>query len=235
MTDTLQVGGLEFEVRRSSRRNTLGLTVDRTGALIAHVPTETSAEELSHWIQRKLLWVHRKLALKEEAIFRMCGPEYISGESFCYLGRRYRLRLVEQQKQPLLFDGAYFTLRRDARPAEAHFRNWYIATGSDWLRRRTVTLSRRTASSPKRVDVRDLGFRWGSCGKNGVLYFNWKILQLPPRLVDYVIVHELIHLRESHHGPAFTAAFSRAMPNWQERKNALDRQAKEYLIFGLTA
>ena len=75
----------------------------------------------------------------------------------------------------------------------------------------------------------------GFVRKNGVLYFNWKILQLPPRLVDYVIVHELIHLRESHHGPVFTAAFSRAMPNWQERKNALDRQAKEYLIFGLTA
>jgi len=79
-----------------------------------------------------------------------------------------------------------------------------------------------------------LGFRWGSCGKNGVLYFNWKILQLPSRLIDYVIVHELIHLLESHHGPAFSAALSRTMPNWQELKNALAKQAKEYLIFGLT-
>ena len=117
MTNTLQVGGLNFEVHRSIRRHTLGLTVDRTGALVAHAPMETSTEELSHWIQGKLLWVHRKLALKEEAIFRLRAPEYISGESFCYLGRRYRLKLVEQQKQPPQFDGACFTLRRDARPA----------------------------------------------------------------------------------------------------------------------
>jgi hypothetical protein len=233
MTETLQMGDLDFEVRRSDRRHTLGLTVDRTGALIA--PIETSTEELSQWIQGRLLWVHRKLALKEETISRMCAPEYISGEGFCYLGRRYRLKLVDRQEQPLQFDGTCFTLRRDARPAEAHFRRWYISTGADWLRRRAGTLSSRTATSPKRVEVRDLGFRWGSCGRNGVLYFNWKVLQLPVRLVDYVIAHELIHLRESHHGPAFSAALSRAMPNWQERKNALARQAKEYLIFGLTA
>ena len=186
MTDTLQVGGLDFEVRRSRRRHTLGFTVDRTGALVAHAPTETSTEELSHWIQGKLLWVHRKLALKEEAISRMGAPEYISGESFCYLGRRYRLKLVEQQERPLEFDGTCFTLRRDARPAEAHFRRWYIATGSDWLRRRAGTLSCRTASRPKRVDVRDLGFRWGSCGKNGVLYFNWKILGSRPGPFEWV-------------------------------------------------
>ena len=235
MTETLQLSDLEFEVRRSTRRLTLGLTVDRTGALVAHVPTETSTEELSCWIQGKLLWVHRKLALKEEATSKARGPEYVSGETFCYLGRRYRLKLVTRQKQPLLFDGTRFTLRLDARPAEAHFRNWYISTGANWLRHRTGMLSSRTASIPRRVEVRDLGFRWGSCGRNGVLYFNWKVLQLPVRLLDYVIAHELVHLKEGNHGPAFSAALSRAMPNWQERKNALAQQAKEYLIFGLTA
>jgi len=165
----------------------------------------------------------------------MRAPEYASGETFCYLGRRYRLKLVSRQEQPLQFDGMKFALRQDARPAEAHFRRWYITNGADWLRRRVETLSTRTASNPKRVDVRDLGFRWGSCGKNGVLYFNWKVLQLPVRLVDYVIAHELIHLHEGHHGPAFWEAFNRAMPDWQRRKDALDSQAKEHLIFGLSA
>jgi predicted metal-dependent hydrolase len=234
MSETLHLGHLDFEVHRSDRRHTLGLTVDRGGTLIAHAPTEISTEELSRWIEGKLLWVHRKLALKEEAMPKISAPEYISGESFCYLGRRYRLKLVYRQEQPLQFDGSCFTLRYDARPAEAHFRRWYISAGADWLRRRTGMLSHRTASSPKRVDVRDLGFRWGSCGKNGVLYFNWKVLQLPVRLIDYIIAHELVHLRECHHGPEFSAALSRAMPNWQERKDALAAQAKEYLIFGLT-
>ena len=212
MTDKLQVGGLDFEVRRSANRQTLGITVDRNGGLVAHAPVETSADELVRWIQRKLLWVHRKLALKETSFSSASGPEYISGESFSYLGRRYPLKLVEQQREPLRLDGARFLLRRDARPADA----------------------RRTASEPKRVDVRDLGYRWGSCGKNGVLYFNWKVLQLPKRLIDYVILHELIHLRQSHHGPVFSAALTSALPDWQERKNTLADRAKEYLVFGLT-
>lgn len=235
MMETLKLGGLEFEVRRSERRKTLSLTLDRAGELVAHVPTETSSEELSRWINGKLLWVHRKLALKEEAAPKMRAPEFISGEAFCYLGRRYQLKLLARQKQPLQFDGTRFTLRQDARPAEPHFRRWYIFTGADWLRRRVEMLSTRTASHPTRIDIRDLGFRWGSCSKNGVLYFNWKVLQLPVRLVDYVIAHELIHLRQGHHGPAFWEALSRAMPDWQKRKDALASQAKEHLVFGFSA
>jgi predicted metal-dependent hydrolase len=177
--------------------------------------------------------VHRKLALKEEAAPRMRAPEYVSGEAYSYLGRRYRLKLVERQEQPLQFDGTRFTLRRDARPAEAHFRNWYVTAGTDWLNRRVETLSARTGSRPRRVEVRDLGFRWGSCRRNGIVYFNWKLLQLPVRLADYVIAHELVHLREGHHGPGFWAALSRAMPDWQKRKDALADKAKDYLVFGL--
>ena len=234
MMETLQLGGLVFEVRRSGRRETLGLTVDRAGELVAHVPAETSVDELSRWVGKKLLWVHRKLALKEEAAPRMRSPEYVPGEAFCYLGRRYRLKLVDRQEQPLQFDGTRFTLRRDARPAESHFRRWYITTGASWLKRRVELLSTRTASKPRRVEVQDLGFRWGSCGKKGILFFNWKVLQVPVRLVDYVIAHELVHLREAHHGPAFWATLGRAMPDWQKRKDALANQAKNYLVFGLS-
>ena len=78
-----------------------------------------------------------------------------------------------------------------------------------------------------------MGFRWGSCGKNGVLFLNWKVLQLPLRLVDYVIMHELVHLREGHHGSAFWEALGQVMPDWQKRKDGLAERAKDYLVFGL--
>src|SRR5258708_1906190 len=122
MTETLQLGGLLFEVRRSDRRKTLGLTVDRAGELVTHVPSATSAEELSHWVNKKLLWVYRKLALKEEAAPRVQAPQYVSGEAFCYLGRPFSLKVLPKLEVALQFDGTRFILRRDARPAEAHFR-----------------------------------------------------------------------------------------------------------------
>lgn len=234
MTKTLQIGGLSFEVRRSERRRTLGLTVGRAGELTAYAPTETSTEELTRWINKKLLWVHGKLALKEAAAPKTLAPEYVSGESFCYLGRRFRLKMVERQKEPLLFDGTRFLLRRDACPARDHFRSWYIQTGTDWLRRRADRLSQLAGSQPSGVAVRELGYRWGSCGRKGVLFFNWKLLQLPVRLVDYVVLHELIHLRECNHSPAFWDALERAVPDCHERKLALVQHAKEYLVFGLS-
>jgi predicted metal-dependent hydrolase len=233
MTETIQLNGLVFEVRRSDRRKTLGLTVDRGGELVAHVPFATSVEELTPWINKKLLWVYRKLALKEESAPKIHAPEFVSGEAFCYLGRRFSLKVVPSQKFPLHFDGTRFILRRDARPAEVHFRRWYLETGMEWLRQRVDRLSQHTTRKPEKIEVCDLGFRWGSCGKGGVVYLNWKVLQLPVRLVDYIIMHELIHLVEGHHGQEFWQALGRAMPDWQKRKDTLASRAKEYLIFGL--
>lgn len=233
MIETLQLGDLVFEVRRSERRKNFGLTVDRGGELVVHAPTLVAADALVRWMDKKLLWVHRKLALKEEAAPRVQAPEYVSGEAFCYLGRRFALKIVAEQEHPLVFDGTRFILRRDARPAEQHFRRWYAESGTEWLRRRVERSSHYTNCKPERIEVRDLGYRWGSCGKHGVLFFNWKILQLPVRFVDYVIMHELVHLIEGHHGPAFWKALSRAMPDWQKRKDMLANKAKDYLVFGL--
>jgi hypothetical protein len=234
MTEAIKLSGLVFEVCRSERRNTMGLTVDRGGELVIHAPISVSSDELTRWVSKKLLWVHRKLALKEEIAPKMKAPEYVSGEGFCYLGRRFGLKVVAMQEKPLKFDGSRFILRRDSHPAEKHFRSWYLESGTEWMRNRVARLSQRTVRQPEHVEIRDLGFRWGSCSKKGALLFNWKILQLPTRLVDYVIMHELVHLDEGDHGPDFWKALGRAMPDWRKRKEALAGRAKEFLVFGLS-
>jgi predicted metal-dependent hydrolase len=160
-------------------------------------------------------------------------PEFVSGEMFFYLGRGYRLMLVDEQACSLMFDGSRFTLRRDARiEAEEAFRKWYIATGTEWITRRVKLLTRKTTVGPSRIEVRDLGFRWGSCGKRNTILFDWRLLQLPMRLADYVICHELTHLRIPNHGPGFWALLDGAQPDWRERKNDLTVQARVVHWFG---
>jgi predicted metal-dependent hydrolase len=231
MTETLQIGDLTFEVRHSYRRRTFGLTVDRAGELVVHVPAVADDDAIKKWIKKKLLWVHRKLALKEQAAPKMRAPEYVSGEGFCYLGRRFRLKIVDVAKEPLRLASGQFILRNGTVSAKEHFRRWYVENGSEWLRGRIDRLSHYVPKKPKRIEVRDLGFRWGSCGRNGVLFFNWRVFQLPTRFIDYVIMHELVHLSERHHGPVFWAALDQAMPDWQKRKQSLATSAKEYLVF----
>lgn len=219
---------MTFEVRRSARRKTLGLTVDRGGELVIHCPESANREDLAQWTHGKLLWVHRKLALKEDVRLSVREPEFVTGESFCYLGRAFRLAVVARQKEPLQFDGHRFCLRSDAKvEAAEHFRRWYIAVGKEWIAKRVALLVRKGAGTPARVEVRDLGFRWGSCGKSGVLFFNWKIMQLPVRLADYVLVHELTHIQYPSHGPEFWKAVERSLPDWKQRQEALRTKALE--------
>ena len=101
----------------------------------------------------------------------------------------------------------------------------------DWYRTRARRGSRGGsnrgrdgwASSRRRIDVRDLGYRWGSLGKSDRVNFHWATIQLPPTLVDYVIVHELAHVHEPNHTPEFWLRVERALPTFQAEKMELAR------------
>ncbi len=228
MSETLEVGGLTFDVRRSERRTTLGLTVDRGGGLVVHAPQGAEDGDLERWTRSRLLWVHRKLAAKQALAPQVREPEFVTGESFKYLGKSYRLVIVAQQDEALRFDGQRFRLRRDARESAAeHFRKWYIAVGNAWIMRRVALMLSRAGASPRKIALRDLGFRWGSCSRSGAVYFNWKLLQLPVRLVDYVIAHELAHLREPHHRPEFWRVIDATLPDWRDREEELKTRARD--------
>lgn len=234
MNETLSIADLQFEVRRSPRRKTLGLTVDRAGELVIHAPHAATEEELRRWVGGKLVWVHQKLALKQQLTGAIRQPEFVSGESFFYLGRSYRLKVVSVQEVPLRFDGQWFRLRQaDRSEAVRHFRRWYVETGGLWVRRRVAFWQPKVDMAPTRVSVGDLGFRWGSCGKGGVLRFNWRLLQLPVRLVDCVLVHELVHLHERNHTPQFRRIMDRVLPDWREREAELEWGSQVYLAFGI--
>jgi predicted metal-dependent hydrolase len=193
-----------------------------------HAPLDVSRDDLEEWARAKLLWVHRKLAVKRELESKVRSPEYVTGESFSYLGRRYRLKIVAKQGKPLSFSGEGFSLRADARgSALEYFRGWYLQTGATWVGERVGTLAKKVGAAPASLEVRDLGYRWGSCSKTGAVFVNWKLLQLPVRLADYVVAHELAHLIERHHGPEFWALLSRAMPDWEKRQEDLKRKAAE--------
>lgn len=230
MSEAIRLDGLVFRVRRSIPRKTFGLTVERSGRLVAHAPADAPLHELLKWTKKKLLWVHRKLALRKEMVINSRAPQFIAGESFSFLGRRHQLKFVKIQERALQFDGSKFSLRSNARSARAHLKRWYIERGKELLPSRVAMFAKKTKMIPKRVEVRDLHFRWGSCGKGGVIFLNWKLLQLPLSLIDYVIAHELVHLSEHRHGAVFWRRLSDVMPDWERRKDELALRAKEHLV-----
>ncbi|MEU3305921.1 YgjP-like metallopeptidase domain-containing protein [Nocardiopsis sp. NPDC006832] len=94
--ERLHLEELVFSVRVSSRRKTAGITVDRDGSLIPHVPEDIECARVQEWVRRKRHWVRDKLADKDVLISRRPRREFVSGEGFDYLGRRYRLKVTDQ-------------------------------------------------------------------------------------------------------------------------------------------
>ena len=90
-----------------------------------------------------------------------------------------------------------------------------------WLTTRVERFRARIGVEPAGVSVQDLGYRWGSCGKGAKVYFHWRTILLPPRVVEYLVVHELVHLIEPHHTPAFWTRVERVMPDYASRKQWL--------------
>jgi len=233
MTEIVLIDDLHFEIRRSPRRRTLGMTVDRAGELVVHAPTDSTVDELERWARTRLLWVYQKLARKEQLTKAVMPVEFVTGESFSYLGRNYRLKLVQRQREALRLDGEMFHLRRDIQKnAEKYFRTWYRQNGLRWLELRIEKLTPRIGVVPTKIFVRDLGNRWGSCSRRGAIAFHWRLLQLPITLIDYVIVHELTHLKEGHHGPTFWACVERALPDWCQRRDLLAKLGGHYMRLG---
>lgn len=225
----LSVDDLTFEVRESSRRKTLEITVDRGGELVISAPFGTEEQLIRDFVTEKRYWIYQKLAQKAESR-RLPRKEFVNGEGFLYLGRSYRLKRValDAQDAPLKLVAGRFQLREDELPcAREHFVHWYTARATDWLTAKVNEQAKRLQVEPAGVKVQDLGYRWGSCGKGNRVYFHWKTILLPRHIAEYVVVHELIHLHEPHHTPAFWRLLERAMPDYEQRKRWLARHGIE--------
>jgi predicted metal-dependent hydrolase len=216
------IGDLQFEVRESPRRATVGITVDRDGSLQLHAPPDCAPDALAAWAHSKRMWVYRKLAEKDLLLSARLVKEFVNGEGFAYLGRSHRLLVAEvdtarMQRGRLLMPQREVSSGR----AAAALVWWYRVRGRQWLPTRLQRWTGRMGLVPDGLDVRDLGYRWGSLSANGRLNIHWATLQLPPSLIDYVLVHELAHIVHTQHTPAFWATVDRAMPDYERRKDDL--------------
>ena len=223
MTD-LVVKDLRFELNSSERRRTLQITVGRTGQLTLSAPPNIPKARLEDFVRRKRMWVYRQLARKEALKEPLPRKVFVDGEGFLYLGRNYRLRLVPEEATDVavkLQQGRLVMPSSLARDGREHLLRWYTARAQPRLQAQVKEYAARMEVNPAGVRVQDLGYRWGSCGKGGWLYFHWKTILLPARIAEYVVVHEMAHLKEPHHTPSFWRRVERAMPDFKQRKTWL--------------
>ncbi|MGQ9675415.1 MAG: M48 family metallopeptidase [Chloroflexota bacterium] len=220
---------IEYIINRSKRRKkTVAIVLDRAEGVLVAAPAKLSKEQIRQVVLKRADWIVRKAS---EDVLHPRRKEFVSGESLLYLGREVRLfaELDGARRPSLRFDHWSFHLtlpagldgekRREV--AAAAVVGWYKDRASERLSQRVAHWAGVAGYAPNRVLVRDQRQRWGSCGPDGTLRFNWRIIMAPPSLIDYVVVHEMAHLRVRNHSPAFWAEVHRMMPDYKMRRSLL--------------
>lgn len=218
---TLVVGALTFAVAPPTDRQTIEIIVERDASLQLKTPHGTTVERAKRFITKKREWVYRKLTEKDALTGPPVVKQFVEGEGFSYLGRSYRLTLTDDPPgtKVRLERGRFHLPAADAHAGggPAAMRRWYLDVGSAWARRRIRPWAARVGEPDIQVEVRDLGYRWGSArpaadASAPRINIHWATLQLPPSLIDYILVHELAHLGEPNHTPAYWARVAILMP-----------------------
>lgn len=234
-TDCLEQA-LEFGARRIVYRlhrddhRTLRVKVFPDLTVNVHAPRTADDDEIKAIVRKKTPWIARILD-KMETYHPLPTPKrYISGETFCYLGRQYRLRVCEGKKQPARLHGRFLFIqipnKENTVLARRLVEGWYAVRASDIFMRHLAEClrigSRHDIPAP-RVVVRRMKVRWGSCSSTGLITLNMNLAKAPVHCIQYVIMHELCHLKHHNHSKAFYALLGRCMPDWQSRKKVLSR------------
>ncbi len=225
---------IAYSILRSARRHkTVEITVARRGEVVVAAPVRTSIERIEAIVKRRAAWIVRHGGQGERGSgdARLAERRYVSGESLPYLGRRVRLSVRETPEDGV--DVRFHHWQFDVRlsPAlppdergtavEAAFTRWYRRRAAELVAARVERFAPLLGVTPSRVLVRDQRRRWGSCSPDGVLRFNWRVVMAPPALLDYVVIHELAHLRLRAHGPRYWALVAHAAPDYRERRERL--------------
>ncbi|HEC59683.1 hypothetical protein LCGC14_1835450 [marine sediment metagenome] len=203
---TIQGDGFTVSVVKSSRRKTTALKI-KNGEVTIHMPTRQSIAIARQFVEQKTPWIQQKL--QHQAHQTLPEKQFITGEILLFLGKPYSLQLISAERKT--------TVIKTAQTIELHGRlnslsktairtallTWYKQQAELYLRSQSAFLSSQTGLSPRSIAIKTYKARWGSCRINGDIQYNWKLILAPPEIIDYVITHELCHLKQHNHSAAF--------------------------------
>jgi predicted metal-dependent hydrolase len=201
-----------------SKRKTFSLEVKPDGSLVVRAPQTASQAQIEAIVARKAPWV-AKIRARIVKHYQPVKPKrFVPGEKFWYLGEQYILRLTDRQRPPLDLDGT-FTLSREAQNrAREVFTAWYREETRQITQDMIQAYVKRYSFKVGQVRITSARTRWGSCSSNNNLNFTYRLCKAPLDVIEYVVVHELVHLKVRNHSHAFWQAVGEIKPDYQKQR-----------------
>ena len=219
---------IDYAIRRTTRTKTVSIAVDPEDGIVLAAPKDVSVERLDEVVRGKARWIVAAVRNTSDRPPPMTAREFVSGETFMYAGKQYRLRVIVGNESGAALDHGRLVVRVEgvleyglADAVRAQLVAWYEARAEERLRALVSHWSEATGLHPTKVSITSQRRRWGSCSPTGELRLNWRVIGASKRLVEYVVAHELVHLRHADHDEAFWRALGKVMPDFDERRAQL--------------
>lgn len=218
---------IEYSVEFRDRK-TMAIEVHPDGSVQVIAPFETAQELIHTKIEKRASWIAKQLRFFRGNTSGSYVYEWVSGESIYYLGRQYRLKILEGQSN-IKLSGKYLLVqvkdRSDKTKIERMVNAWYLNHAKSKFKERLALLHPildREGLLVNSLIIRKINKRWGSCTKKGNLVLNVDLIKVPVHCIDYVLIHEICHLKHHNHGSEFWSMLTKYCPDWVKLKNKLE-------------
>lgn len=213
---------------KRSRRKTLAISVLPDGALELVAPEEVPIEAIQQRVEKRLAWIDQQRRRFADMNASRTLLRYVNGATHRYLGRQYRLKLRVEEASHVRLQGAYFhiaTPTLDQEEVKQALDGWYRKRAQEQFTKRLQAwaswCSQRRLPEPK-LRLRRMNKRWGSALRDGTICLNPELILAPSACVDYVIAHEICHLKHPDHGKRFWSLLAQQVPDWRQLKQRLE-------------
>jgi len=229
----IEGNGFIAEVIRTNRRKTASIRVDDRIVSVV-VPEDLTGSRINQLLKDKHNWIKTKIR-SQQSVQPAAEKQFVSGEAFSYLGRNYRLKVNRGKFKPVkLIQGRLVATLPQGAGAPHMVRNalvrWYRAQAEPKLTEKTQRYAEIIGVEPTAVGIKTYKARWGSCNASGRIDYNWKLVMAPHAAVDYVVVHELCHLKHFNHSTDYWKQVERIMPEFREHQLWLKTHARQMVL-----
>ena len=207
-------------IRSQKRRKTISLHIKEDGKIVVYAPYHTPKLEIEKFINEKESWISEKLSEKEKSI-KEAEKAFLPGEKFLYLGELFPLEIQDNNSKgyPLkLFFGKFILDKDHVERTKDLFIQWYKREAKEKIAERVDYYSKRLQLFTKGIKITSAKYRWGSCSRDNRLYFSWRIIMAPLRIIDYILIHELVHIKEKNHSKRFWTYLESILPDYRKHR-----------------
>lgn len=219
---------IQYELTYTPRK-TLAISVHPDLRVTVDAPEDAELDAVEARVLKRANWILKQQRELEKYLPHLPPKQYVSGETHRYLGKQYRLKVIQADYEQVKLMRGRITIhtidKRDTGHIQEQLEGWYRWQARRVFKQRLKEMFKRFHSfdiEMPEMKIRALKARWGSCTPSGVITLNLKLMQVPKQYIDYVIVHELCHLIEHNHSKRFYLLLDNVMPDWRDRRRELN-------------